>query len=260
MMDMQTLIYEKKGPIGIVTFNRPKVLNAINGEMMSELIDLLDQIENDDSVQCVILTGGPKAFIAGADIAYMSGLDTVGSEIFIVKAHEMMNRIASFSKPVIAAIAGLALGGGCETALACDIRIAAEGAIFGVPESNLGLFPGGGGTQRLPRVVGIGWATQMILTGDPIDSETALRIGLVTKVVPGDKLMEEAEKIATRLAGKAPITTRVTKQCLRNAISTDLTAGLLYEQKAFSYIFATEDRKEGLAAFLEKRKPSFKGR
>jgi len=259
-MDMQTLIYEKEGPIGIVTFNRPKVLNALNGEMMSEIIDLLYQIEHDDSVRCVILTGGPKAFIAGGDIAYMSELDTVGSETFIAKAHETMNKIAHFSKPVIAAISGLALGGGCETALACDIRIAAERTIFGVPESNLALFPAGGGTQRLPRVVGIGWATQMILTGDPIDCETALKIGLVTKVVPGDKLMEEAKKIATRLAGKAPITARVTKQCLLNAISTDLTAGLLFEQKAFSYIFATEDQKEGLAAFLEKRKPSFKGK
>lgn len=257
---MQTLIYEKEGPIGIVTFNRPKVLNALNGEMMSEIIDLLYQIEHDDSVRCVILTGGPKAFIAGGDIAYMSELDTVGSEAFIAKAHETMDKIAHFSKPVIAAISGLALGGGCETALACDIRIAAEGTIFGVPESNLALFPAGGGTQRLPRVVGIGWATQMILTGDPIDCETALKIGLVTKIVPGDKLMEEAKRIAARLAGKAPITARVTKQCLINAISTDLTAGLLFEQKAFSYIFATEDQREGLAAFLEKRKPSFKGK
>ncbi|NLN87508.1 MAG: enoyl-CoA hydratase/isomerase family protein, partial [Syntrophomonadaceae bacterium] len=183
-----------------------------------------------------------------------------GSEAFIAKAHETMDKIAHFSKPVIAAISGLALGGGCETALACDIRIAAEGTIFGVPESNLALFPAGGGTQRLPRVVGIGWATQMILTGDPIDCETALKIGLVTKIVPGDKLMEEAKRIAARLAGKAPITARVTKQCLINAISTDLTAGLLFEQKAFSYIFATEDQREGLAAFLEKRKPSFKGK
>ena len=259
-MDMQTLIYEKEASIAIVTFNRPKVLNALNGEMMKELADLLNQIENDDSITCVILTGGPKAFIAGADIAYMTELDTVGSEAFIAKAHETMNRIANFSKPVIAAVAGLALGGGCETALACDIRIAAEGTIFGVPESNLGLFPAGGGTQRLPRVVGIGWATQMILTGDSIDCETALKIGLVTKVVPSSKLLEEAKKIGTKLAGKAPITTRVTKQCLMNANSTDLTAGLLFEQKAFSYIFATEDRKEGLTAFLEKRKPSFNGK
>lgn len=259
-MELQTLIYEKENGIGIITFNRPKVLNAINSELVSELMDLLEQIDKDAEVKCLILTGGPKAFVAGGDIAYMATVDPVGCEKFIARSHEMMNKIADLSKPVIAAMAGLALGGGCEIAMACDIRIAAEGTLIGVPEANLALFPAGGGTQRLPRLVGIGWATHMILTGDPIDTDTALKIGLVTRVVSADKLMEEAKRLAVKLAGKAPLTTRVTKQCLKNAVSTDLAAGLSYEQKAFAFLFATEDKKEGLAAFLEKRIPSFTGK
>lgn len=258
-MEFKTLIYEKENGVGVITFNRPKILNAINYEFMVELIDLLGRIDNDDEVKCVILTGGPKAFVAGGDIAYMSTVDMLGCEKYAAKGHEMMDKVANLNKPVIAAMAGLALGGGCEIALACDIRIAAQGTVFGVPESNLALFPAGGGTQRLPRLVGIGWATHMILTGDPIDCDTALKIGLVTKVVPAESLMEEAHKLAAKLAGKSPLTTRITKQCLKNAINTDLAAGLLYEQKAFAFLFATEDKKEGLAAFSEKRKPLFKG-
>ncbi len=259
-MDWQTLHYEKENSLGIINFNRPQVLNAMNEAMVDELIVLLEEIEKDDEVKCLILYGGMRAFVAGGDIAYMSTVNAVECEKFIDKTQQMMDKIASFNKPVIAAMAGLALGGGCELALTCDIRIAAEGTIMGVPESNLGLFPAAGGTQRLTRVVGIGWATHMILTGDPIDTDTAMKIGLITKVVPGEQLLEEAKNLAAKLAAKSPLTTKVTKQCLKNAISTDLPTGLMYEQKAFAFLFATEDKKEGVTAFLEKRQPNFTGR
>lgn len=259
-MDYETLIYEKQNHIGVITFNRPKFLNAINDVMMKEMLRLLDEIDNDPEVNCLILTGGPKAFIGGGDVSVMARANPVTAEMFCAESHVMMDKIAGLSKPVIAAIAGYALGGGCELALACNIRIAAEGSMLGFPETNLGIFPGGGGTQRLPRIVGIGWATHLILTGKPIDAATALRIGLITSLVPADKLMEEAQKLAALLAAKAPITTRVTKQCLNKAAATDLASGLSYEQKAFAYLFATEDQKEGMKAFLEKRQPVFKGK
>lgn len=258
-MEFKTLMYDKQNDIGIITFNRPQFSNAINDIMIKELIQILEEIDCDDEVKCLIMTGGSRAFIGGGDVRVMADADPVTAEGLCTESHVMMNKIANLSKPVIAAIAGFALGGGCELALACDIRMAAEGSILGFPETNLGIFPGGGGTQRLPRIVGIGWATQMILTGKPIDCDTALKIGLITSVVPVDRLMEEALSLASTLAAKAPITSRITKQCLNTAISTDLASGLLYEQKAFPFLFATQDQKEGMRAFLEKRKPIFKG-
>lgn len=258
-MEFKTLLYEKEGGIGIITFNRPQVMNALNGQTLTELSFLLDSIRTDEQVKCVIVTGGPKVFAAGGDIAYMAKINPLECEKFITQVHLAMHKIAGLEQPVIAAMAGLALGGGCEVALACDIRIAAEGTQIGLPEINLGLFPAGGGTQRLTRVVGIGWAKDMILTGDPVNTDTALKIGLITRVVPADKLMDEARKLAAKLAAKAPISLRVTKQCLNNSLTTDLAAGLLFEQKSFAFLAATEDQKEGLQAFLEKRSPVFKG-
>lgn len=258
-MELQTILYEKESGVATITFNRPEVFNAINLDTFDELAYLADQIEQDDSVKCVIITGGPKSFAAGADISMISRLKPHEGEKFVVKVHNVVDKLANLNKPVIAAIAGLALGGGCEIALACDIRIAAEGSKIGLPESNIGIFPGAGGTQRLLRVVGIGWAKEMILTGDPVNIDTALRIGLVTRVVPADKLMDEAKKLANKLAAKAPITARATKQCLNVGMSTDLASGLLFERKAFAQIMYTEDSREGTRAFLEKRKPDFKG-
>lgn len=259
-MELTTLLYKKESGIATITFNRPKSLNALSLKTWNELAYLAEEIENDDSVKCVIVTGGNKFFAAGGDIGEMNALKPVEGELFINKVHYAVDKLANLNKPVIAAIAGIALGGGCEVALACDIRIIAEGAKIGLPEINLGIFPGGGGTQRLMQTVGIGWAKDMILTGEPIDSEAAFRIGLVTRVVPPDQLMGEAVKLAKKLAEKAPITIRATKQCLNISMNTDLVSGLQFEKKAFCQVMFTEDAKEGTGAFMEKRKPDFKGR
>ncbi len=258
-MDLKTLLYEKEAGIGIVTFNRPQVLNALNEDALMEIVQVMDQISCDDEVKCVILTGNEKAFVAGADVAYMSQINPLECEKFMVLVHKAMNRISNLNKPVIAAMAGFVLGGGCEIALACDLRLAAEGTRFGFPEINLGLFPAGGGTQRLGRVVGFGWAKDLILTGDTIDAATALKIGLITRVFPAEVLLVEAKKVAAKLAAKSPVTMRVAKQCLNMSISTDLASGLLHEERGFSFLFSTEDHLEGMKAFLEKRKPVFKG-
>lgn len=258
-MELKTMILEKEGPIAVLTFNRPQVFNAINYEVLTEMEQVLDEISGDPSIRCVIVTGGPQFFAAGADITMLTELNPGEGEIFAEKAHRPMDKLANLNKPVIAALAGLALGGGCEVALACDIRIAAEGTKIGLPECNLGIFPGGGGTQRLSRLLGLAWAKDMILTGEPVDAETALRIGLVTRVVPAENLMEEAKKLAFKLAAKAPFTAYVTKQCLNMSVSTDLAAGLQFEKKAFGQVIFTDDPREGTRAFIEKRKPNFKG-
>ncbi len=259
-MEFKTMLYEKEGNIGIMTLNRPKVMNALDIDVLIDLTSILDIIEADDEVKAVILTGSPKVFAAGGDIAYMLTVTATDVEKFIAKTHAIFNRIESFCKPIVAAIAGLAFGGGVEIALACDIRIAAEGSMLGVPESNLGLFPAAGGTQRLSKIVGLGWAKDMVLTGEPITVDTAHRIGLITRVVKPENLMAEAKKVATLLASKAPITANITKQSLNNSIHADLGSALLFDQKCFAYLFATEDHTEGLKAFIEKRKPEFKGK
>lgn len=259
-MEFNTLLYEKENGIGIITLNRPKAFNALNDEIMRELGQLLDAIAADDEVKAVILTGGNKAFAAGGDIAYMLNADPLKAEAFIALCHETIDKIENLDKPVIAAIAGLALGGGCELAMGCDIRIAAEGTKFGQPEINLGIMPGAGGTQRLARLVGPGWAKHLILTGDPIDAAAALRIGLVTKVVPVESLMDEAKKLAAKLAAKGPIAMRMAKKCINYGANVDLPSGLVFEQKTWAFLFATEDQKEGMQAFLDKRKPDFRGK
>ncbi len=259
-MELKTMLYEKQGNVAIMSFNRPKVMNAINPDVLDDIIAMTEAAAKDDEVKAIILTGGPKVFAAGGDIDSMLTVTPVDVEDYIGKCHIAFNGLTYINKPVVAAIAGLALGGGFEIALACDIRIAAEGAQLGTPETNLGLFPAGGGTQRITRMAGVAWAKDMILTGDPIDAETAQRIGLVTRVVPKENLMDEAMKLAKKLAAKAPITTRITKQCLNNSTDTNMAAGLQYEQKCFAYIFATEDHMEGLKSFIEKRKPVFQGK
>jgi enoyl-CoA hydratase len=227
---------------------------------MVELSYLMDQIAKDDEVKSVIVTGGTKVFAAGGDIAYMLTADSLKAEAFISLCHEALDKIANLDKPVIAALAGMALGGGCELALACDIRIAAEGTIIGQPEINLGIIPGAGGTQRLARTVGIGWAKQLIFSGDNLKADQALQIGLVTKVVPLESLMVEAKKLASKLAAKGTIAMRMAKKCINYGVSVDLPSGLLFEQKAWALLFSTEDQKEGMKAFVEKRKPQFSGK
>lgn len=259
-MELTTLLFEKEAGIGIVTLNRPKAFNALNDILMTELSCLMDQIAKDDEVKAVIITGGSKVFAAGGDIAYMSTADSSIAEAFIGLCHEALDKIANLDKPVIAAIAGMALGGGCELALACDIRMAAEGTLLGQPEINLGIIPGAGGTQRLARIVGMGWAKQLILSGDNLKAEQALQIGLVTKVVPVESLLDEAKKLAGKLAAKGTIAMRTAKKCINYGDSVDLPSGLLFEQKAWALLFSTEDQKEGMKAFIEKRKPQFSGK
>lgn len=259
-MEFQTLIYEKADGIATVTFNRPEAMNASNAQSVKELNQVVDLIEDDDEVKAVIMWGGPKVFAAGGDIKYMSEAEPLEAEKFIARAHAVHDKIAGSPKPYVAAIAGLALGGGCELALACDIRIAAEGAVLGLPEINLGIIPGAGGTQRLSRVVGSGWARHLIMTGEMIDVQTAFKIGLVTKVVPADELYENAVKMAKTLRNKSQLAMAAAKKCIALSETTDMPTGLAYEQKAWSFLFCTEDQTEGMKAFLEKRKPEYKGR
>lgn len=259
-MELKTLIYDNADGIATVTFNRPEAMNASNARSVAELNQVVDAIEADESVKAVIMWGGTKVFAAGGDIKYMSEANPLEMEKFIARAHAMHDKIAASPKPYIAAIAGLALGGGCELALACDIRIAAEGAVLGQPEINLGIIPGAGGTQRLTRVVGSGWARHLILTGEMIDVDTAFRIGLVTKIVPVDQLLDTATKLAKSLKYKSPLAMQAAKKCLALSDTTDLPAGLAYEQKAWSFLFCSEDQTEGMKAFLEKRRPVYSGK
>lgn len=256
-MELKTMILEKEGPLAIITFNRPEAMNASNQQSIADLLAATADIEADDNVKAVVIWGGPKVFAAGGDIKYFSEAPPLEMEAFIAKCHAVHDRMVASSKPYVAAIAGLALGGGLEIALACDIRIAAEGAIFGLPEINIGIMPGAGGTQRLPRVVGSGWARHLILTGDMIDVNTAFKIGLVTKVVPLDDLLETAKKQAKALAYKSPMGVRCAKKCINISETSDMPTGLAYEQKTWAFLFAGTDREEGMKAFLEKRRPNF---
>ncbi len=257
-MSYQNVLVTKEGAIGIVQLNRPKVLNALNFELMTELVIALEELDREEAVKVMILTGGERAFAAGADLAEMSQ-DTL-VDLVLDRRFELWDRIRKISKPIIAAVSGYCLGGGNELAMNCDFIIASETATFGQPEVNVGIIPGAGGTQRLPRVVGKYKAMEMILTGKSISADEAYRIGLVNHVVPPESLMEEAKKIATDIASKPPISIRFAKEAILRAQDTTLEVGLEFERKAFYMLFATEDGKEGMKAFLEKRKPTFKGK
>lgn len=259
-MELKTLLYEKDAGIGIVTLNRPKSLNALNDELIRELSIVMDAIRMDDEVQAVIITGGERAFAAGGDIAFMANADSLQAEEFVEAIRVAFDKIDHLDKPVIAAISGLALGGGSELALTCDVRIAAEGASIGQPEINLGIIPGAGGTQRLTRIVGPGWAKYLVMTGLSIDTDTALKIGLITAVVPKEQLMDEAKKIARIMAAKSPLAMKAAKRCFNVGMNIDLPSALTYEIKTWASLFSTEDQKEGMKAFLEKRRPVYKGR
>lgn len=261
-MAYKTLLYEKEGAIGIVTLNRPASLNALNSEVYTELYQVFESIEKDAKVRVAILTGaGEKAFAAGTDVVEMQSMTALEGNRFVLEViRKASDRIYNLSKPVIAAINGYALGGGCELAMCCDLRIASEKARFGQPEVNLGLIPGASGTQRLPRLVGVAKAKEMIFLGDMIDAATALSIGLVNKVVPPDKLMAEAKEWAAKLAAKSAPALAMAKKAINTGLDTDITSGLNMEAQCVSLCFATDDQKEGMKAFLEKRKPQFKNR
>ncbi|MBI9077974.1 MAG: enoyl-CoA hydratase/isomerase family protein [Desulfatibacillum sp.] len=245
--------------IATITMNRPKAMNALNSNVLTELDTAINKLGADDQVRVIIITGGGKAFVAGADIKEMNELNLIDFRSFIARGQKAMYAIDLCEKPVIAAVNGFALGGGCELALACDFRLASEKAKFGFPEVNLGLFPGFGGTQRAPRFIGRGMASELTFTGAMIDAAEALRIGLVNHVYPADDLMEEAMKIAKTIASKAPIAVARSKTAIKMAGDTTLEAGLAFEREAMALVFPTKDRAEGMDAFINKRKAEFKG-
>lgn len=258
-MSYEMILVETRGPVGLITLNRPQALNALCAQLMAELSDALDKFEADDGIGCMVITGSEKAFAAGADIKEMkdkSYIDVYSSD-FITAGWE---RVTRCRKPVIAAVAGFALGGGCELAMMCDFILAADNAKFGQPEINLGTIPGAGGTQRLTRFVGKSKAMEMCLTGRMMDAAEAERAGLVSRVVPKEQLLDEAIKAASRIAELSRPVVMIAKEAVNRAYETTLSEGVRFERRVFHSTFAFEDQKEGMAAFAEKRKPSFKNR
>ncbi|HUN98513.1 MAG TPA: enoyl-CoA hydratase-related protein [Bradyrhizobium sp.] len=260
-LTLANVLYEKKGDFAYVTVNRPKVLNALNKATWTDLRAAFEDARDDAAVRGVILTGaGNKAFIAGADIGELARVTAFEAEQSSRFGQEVLDLIEDLGKPVIAAVNGFALGGGCETAMACTIRIAAENAQFGQPEVKLGLVPGGGGTQRLPRLVGKGRALQLILSGEIINAAEAYRIGLVNEIVPATDLIARAEAVLKQIAANAPIAIKFALEVTNKGLETSQSEGLLLEASYFGLCAATEDKKEGTSAFLEKRAPQFHGR
>jgi enoyl-CoA hydratase len=259
LMTYETILIETRGRVGLVTLNRPKQMNAINDTLMDELGDALRAFDRDEGIGAIVITGSDKAFAAGADIGAMkdwSYMDVFGSE-YITRNWEALKRVR---KPVVAAVAGFALGGGCELAMMCDILIAADSAKFGQPEIKLGIIPGAGGTQRLPRAVGKAKAMDLILTGRFMDAAEAERGGLVARVVPADKLLDEAVAVASAIAQYSLPSVLMAKEAINRAYEAPLSEGLLFERRLFHSLFATMDQKEGMAAFVEKRAPKFANR
>ena len=259
-MAYETILLERRDGVAFIRFNRPDKLNAMNSKMKDEIIAVLNELEENDAVRVVVFTGqGDKAFVAGADINEFKDR-TALEQWDLYQQPFLYDAIDRFPKPLIAMINGYCLGGGCELILACDIRIASEKAQIGQPEINIGIIPGGGGSQRLPRLVGYGKAMQLILTGDRISAQEAHRIGLVDEVVPHDQLESKTFEIATKIAEKSPIAVRFAKEAVKASLRMPLNEGLRYEQSLFSLVFTTEDKDEGVRAFLEKRPPKFTGK
>ena len=255
----KNVVLEKSGNLAFITINRPKALNALNSETLKELDLAIENIENDNNVYCVILTGaGEKSFVAGADISEMKDLDSKAAEEFGLLGNRVFRRLENLNKPVIAVISGFALGGGCELAMACDIRIASEKARFAQPEAGLGITPGFGGTQRLPRIVGLGKAKELIYTCAMINAEEALRIGLVNKVVPLESLMEEAKSMAATICANAPIAVKLCKDAINRGMQVDIDKAIEIEAQDFGKCFDSDDQLEGMTAFLERRAKNFK--
>ena len=259
-MSYTSILLEQEGAVASVTVNRPDKRNALNAAVRAEILDALDMLRNDETVRVVLFTGaGDRAFVAGADIQEFADRTPL-EQRSAMAGRRVFDEIAAFPKPTIAVINGLALGGGCELALACDLRIAAETARLGQPEINLGLIPGGGGTQRLPRLVGYGQTMRLVLTGELIDAAEAHRIGLVEMVFPAGELRSHAAKLAEQIASKSPVAVRMAKAAIRSAAEAPMAAGLAYETEMFLACFASEDKREGIEAFFAKRPPAFLGR
>ena len=260
-MTFENLLLERDGPVAIVTLNRPKVLNALNSQTLSELAGVLAELKADAAVRAIVLTGaGEKSFVAGADINELAALRPVEAIEHARQGQQVLDTIENLGKPVIAAVNGFALGGGCELAMACTIRLAADSARFGQPEINLGIIPGYAGSQRLPRLVGKGVALEILLSGDMVGAERAYEIGLVNRVVAAADLMAEAKKLAHMLASKAPIAVRYILDAVHQGMETTFSSGEFLESSLFGAIAASADMREGTTAFLEKRKPEWQGK
>jgi enoyl-CoA hydratase len=260
-LKLENVVYDKKGPIGYVTLNRPKVMNALNKATINELQGVFEDARNDSAVRGVILTGaGEKAFAAGADIAEIANNTAVEAEEATRRGQALTDLIENLGKPVIAAVNGFALGGGCELAMACTIRIAAESAKFGQPEVRLGVMPGYGGTQRMPRLIGRGRALKLILSGEVIDASEAYRIGLVDELEPDTTVIERAETVLKKIMANAPLSVRYALEAVNKGLETSVAEGLLLEASLFAICTSTDDKKEGTSAFMEKRSPNFRGK
>lgn len=252
------IVVEKAGSVAIILLNRPKAMNALNHSLMRSLSSALDELENDSEVRAVVITGGPKVFAAGADIKEMEHSSVAEMTLDNYLSH--WDRVARFPKPLVAAVGGAALGGGCELALACDLIVAGEQASFGQPEILIGVIPGAGGTQRLTRILGKQRAMELVLTGRRLNAREALAWGLINRVAPAESFEEEAKALAREIAAKAPLAARLAKSAVLRAQDCDLAGGVDYERRLFWSLFATEDQKEGMKAFSEKRPPVFKGK
>ncbi|WP_145188798.1 enoyl-CoA hydratase [Pseudomonas sp. URMO17WK12:I11] len=257
-MAFETILLDIHGKVGLITLNRPQALNALNAQIVGEINQALDQLERDANIGCVVLTGSAKAFAAGADIKEMAELQY--PQIYVDDLFSDADRIANRRKPIIAAVSGFALGGGCELAMMCDFILAAENAKFGQPEINLGVLPGMGGTQRLTRAVGKAKAMELCLSGRLMDAEEAERAGLVARIVPQAQLLEEALKVAATIAGKSVPVSMMVKESVNRAFEVTLSEGVRFERRVFHAAFATEDQKEGMAAFIAKREAQFQNR
>ena len=258
---MAFVTLERSGAVGVITMNRPEALNALNEQVLRDLDAVLDQVENDEEILVAVVTGAGRSFVAGADIGQMSTLTAVEGKKFGAFGNAVFQKLENLSKPTIAAVNGFALGGGCELSMACDIRIASEKAKFGQPEVGLGITPGFGGTQRLPRIVGVSNAMELILTAHTINAARAKEIGLVSYVVAPEELMNKAMELANAIAANAQIAVRQSKAAIRRGMQTDVVTGAAYETEAFGLCFSTEDQKDAMKAFVNKEKiTSFKNR
>ena len=258
-MSYEAIVVTKEEALGVITLNRPEALNALNSKMVNEILSALGGFQSDDDIRCVIITGSEKAFCAGADIKEMSAKSTVD----LIRNNNyfpLWKGVASHPKPIVAALSGYVLGGGLELAMACDILIASESTKLGQPEINIGIIPGGGGTQRLTRAVGRYKAMEMILTGSTITAEEARQFGLVNRVVPREKFLEEAKLVGREVASRSPLATKMAKQAINKAHELGVTEGIEFERQLFYQLFSTQDKEEGMKAFLEKRKPEFRGK